>query len=105
MKKIVDPVRVIGARVTPKQAVSQMEAERCAKYKNGVAHFCGRMVDCVGKQQDKRDINYSKTLSKQAYNMARPSPSSSTPLRKYTTGELIKPASIKPVAWKKATQP
>jgi hypothetical protein len=101
MRKIVDPINVSKAQSNPKAHMSQMEAERCAKYKNGVAHFCGRMVDCVGKQQDKRDINYSKTLTKQGYNMALPN-QGATPVGGYTTSELTSRGQIKPVAWKKA---
>jgi len=47
-------------------AKEKSRAARCARYKNAVAHFCGRMVDCVTKNVDKQDIHYSQALQRQA---------------------------------------
>lgn len=58
--------------VQPQQKLDKMKtvdkarSARCKRYKNAVAHFCGRMVDCVTKNVDKQDIHYSKSLEQQA---------------------------------------
>jgi len=46
---------------------TQAEKQRCNRYKNAVAHFCGRMVDCVTKNLEQHDIHYSRALVKQAH--------------------------------------
>lgn len=45
--------------------MSKIEKERCLSYVHGVAHYCGRMADCVSKTKDQADISISKKLTKQ----------------------------------------
>lgn len=45
--------------------MSKIEKERCLSYVHGVAHYCGRIADCVSKTKDQADINISKKLTKQ----------------------------------------
>jgi len=61
IQQIIDPTRNMR-----KAIVNDVETKRCTRYKAGVAHFCGRMVDCVQGSLNQKDIQRSNAASKEA---------------------------------------
>jgi len=90
-------------RLSVLNSMSEVEAERCKRYQRAMAKYCGRMVDCVTKNVDHQDVQYSKNLQKillhqtSKYYIPGRSQTSSAPLP-VTTGELLSQKQITPMA-------